>query len=255
MGSNWLWRTLHSAGRQWFYDKAVRRPPKLGAPGAIHFLHIGKCAGSQVNHIARQINEKLGTRKIIKQSHEITLLDLDPEDSYFFSIRNPVTRFKSGFYSRKRKGQPKNFSEWTLHEQRAFADFEHANDLAESLFEEGAVGNRAFAAIKSISHTAQNQSDWFCQTGHFLDLRPPVWIIRQEHFANDMDVFLARAGLAAVARSVTSTADPVSSHANDYSGVPDFSEKALANLRRWYEQDFALYSLCEDWMMRHSAGG
>lgn len=210
----------------------------------IAFLHIGKNAGTQVMHIARQLKQ-YGVH-IKKYGHEVKLNNLPTNTKYFFSIRDPAKRFMSGFYSRKRKGQPRIYSEWSLHEKIAFERFEHANDLAENLFEEGKKGVSARQAIKSIIHTGMQQIDWF-QRCAYLEIRPPLTIIRQEHFKQDiqrlldlLDVELELSGLL--------TEDKVSAHKNNYNDIPSLSEKAIANLEKWYIQDYMFYKMCEAWL-------
>lgn len=216
--------------------------------GNIHFLHIGKCAGTQIMHLARQINELTNKGKIVKHNHDFFLINLDIHQKYFFSIRNPISRFLSGFYSRKRKGQPRLYSEWSIYEERAFSNFEHANDLAESLFIDGIYGMKAFAAMKAIRHTAQNQSDWVYCVGEFLEIHPPIWIIRTECFLEDFSTFLQKIGYGIELHDLEIAKDPITSHANDYKGVPDLSEKAIKNLKEWYIQDFEFYKLCDYWI-------
>lgn len=229
-------------------------PPKVGtrrlwpAPKdrtIVHFLHIGKNAGTQIAKVAQQINAQYPKLRILKHEHDVTLRDLPSGAIYFFSIRNPIKRFVSGFYSRKRKGQPRLNKEWSPDEALAFAEFEHAVDLAEGLFESGAKGLKAFYAIKSMRHTAQSQVDWFCMQGHFLELTPPVWIIRQEKFDADLAEFQKRLGIEA---NVAITDDPAQAHKTDYSTVPPLTEKAIGNLARWYAQDFEFYRVCEAWI-------
>lgn len=111
-------------------------------------------------------------------------------------MRNPISRFVSGFYSRKRMGRRRNNIVWTAAEERAFADFEHANDLTESLFLPGVEGMRALGAIKAIRHTAQDQIDWFALVGEIFDVRPPIWVLRQEHLQSDFEVFRRPAGIS-----------------------------------------------------------
>lgn len=212
---------------------------------ALHFLHIGKAAGSQMGLIARKFNSKNARFVIQKHPHHVMLSNLPVTAPYFFSVRDPVTRFVSGFYSRKRKGQPKLYVEWTANEASAFAAFDHANDLAEALFAPGDLGQQAVFAIKSISHTARGQVDWISPMGYFLTHRPPIAILRQEHFNTDLALLSAHLG-EDMSRYIT--ANPALAHRNDYSSVPELSPKAIANLERWYVQDRMFYTICSDWM-------
>ena len=145
-------------------------------------------------------------------------------------------------------GQPLYNVPWSACEALTFQQFADANDLAEALFSPGQLGRDATAAILSISHTSMNQVSWFERWGHALTVRPPVWIIRQENYATDMREFLRRIGHPDV---VAASQDPHARHANDYSNVPELSQKAIENLHRWYCQDFAFYDLCEDWLKRN----
>lgn len=211
----------------------------------IAFLHIGKNAGTQIMHLAEQI--KAHGLVIHQLSHATKLYQVPDKIDYFFSIRNPVSRFKSGFYSRKRKGQPRIYVEWTRAEAMAFGKFEHANDLAEALFRPDALGFAAAQAIGAIRHTSMQQIDWFERVG-FLDARPPVWIVRQENFEPDFDRFLARMGLPLTCSKLQPARDAAAAHRNDYSQVPELSDLAKDNLRRWYVRDFVFYDLCVQWM-------
>lgn len=211
----------------------------------LHFLHIGKAAGSQIGQIAREFNAQNRAFTILRHPHHVTLSNLPVTAPYFFSVRNPVTRFVSGFYSRKRKGQPLLYKEWTANEASAFAAFDHANDLAEALFAPGDLRQQAVFAIKSISHTARGQVDWISPMGYFLTHRPPIAILRQEHFNTDLALLSAHLG-EDMTRYIT--ANPALAHRNDYSSVPELSPKAIANLERWYVQDRMFYTICSDWM-------
>ena len=128
----------------------------------IYFLHIGKNAGTQIMHLCRQL-EKFDF-EFVRKNHRTRKIDLPNNCKYFFSIRNPITRFVSGFYSRKRKGAPKNYIEWNIHEKYAFTQFKHANDLAESLFRKDKIGEKAAIAVNSINHLAMHQVDYFEKT-------------------------------------------------------------------------------------------
>lgn len=234
----------------------MRRTKWSSKPSAnrIHFLHIGKNAGTQIANICQQVNSASKERVILKHGHDIYLKNIPKGEDYFFSIRNPISRFKSGFYSRKRKGQPRIYSEWSEYDEVAFSEFEHANDLAESLFQTGDIGRRAWAAMKSIRHTAQNQSDWFVCCGNFLRSRPPVWIIRQENFEDDMRDFLSLANLRLRDGAIDFSVDDATSHKNDYTNTPQLSKKSEENLRAWYVQDLEFYAMCENWIESGGSG-
>ncbi len=216
--------------------------------GTIHFLHVGKAAGTQMRHVIRQINENRAfKRKVVKHPHPVELLDLPERQDWFFSIRDPVTRFKSGFYARKRRDHiAAKYREPSVYEKLALERFAHANDLAEALFAPGQRGRDATAAIRSCRHNCRNLVDWFKYCGYVFEVRPPIWIIRQEQFQADLDVFLSRIGYDGPLD--IATASDRRSNIADYDGIPELSETAKANLRRWYVQDYAFIDLCETWL-------
>jgi hypothetical protein len=183
-----------------YYDfikhlKISKRNIHLLSKNDIVFLHIGKNAGTQVKHLSEQINNIQSRIKILNFGHKCKLTDIPISTRYFFSVRDPITRFKSGFYSRKRKGQPRLYNEWSPEEEVAFTDFEHANDLAEALFRNDELGRKAFWAMMSIKHVRNHQVDWFANAGYFLLDRKPVHIIRQENFEFDFRNFMEKSGL------------------------------------------------------------
>lgn len=211
----------------------------------VHFLHLRKNAGSQVKDIALRFNEQSSTSRIAIAKHSVPLRKLPEKASYFFSIRNPTKRFVSGFYCRKRKGRPRYNSPWSEHERQAFADFEHANELAESLYLQNQQGYNAISAIKSLRHTLGNQIDWFERLGYFMQLNPPLHIIRQEAFDTDIEFLLSKIDDSV---KISPTSDYVKSHKSDYSAAPALSPLAVRNLELWYSQDYQFYNMCSDWI-------
>lgn len=210
----------------------------------INFLHIGKNAGNQIKIIGKQINLLSNEYYFVNHPHHITLRHIPEGELYIFSIRSPITRFKSGFYSRKRMGRPKNHAPWSADEELAFGNFEHANDLAEALFQDGLQGTQAAAAMISIGHCCQPQHGWFKRVGHFLKIRPPFTILRQENFELDIQHWLT---LMDLHEKISFEQDSVKAHRNDYTNTPSFSKKAILNLQRWYAADFEFYKMCEAW--------
>lgn len=163
---------------------------------------------------------------------------------YFFSIRHPVSRFKSAFYERKRQGRVGG-NLWSASETFAFQQFEHAVDLAEALYESSPRGLAARGAMHSIQHLRRNQYRWFEPNGFFLIQRPPVWILRQESFDYDLQEFVRRLGLGEVS---TLRADSYRAKVASYADIPDLTELAVANLERWYSPDIEFYKDCQDWI-------
>ena len=213
----------------------------------IDFLHIGKCAGNQIDNLLSQISN-MRDFTFTHNWHDVKLRHIALGNPYFFSIRNPITRFFSGFYSRKRKGRPKFDVPWSNHDAKAFAFFPHANDIAESLFESDFSGKMARYAVNSIDHLRNHQIEWFEDRGYFLDLQPPVWIIRVEYFEHDFNNLLRALDIGIEIKDLDVSNDPIQIHKNDYGDSIPLSTKAIQNLEHWYLRDFYFYDSCEDWL-------
>lgn len=210
----------------------------------IAFLHIGKNGGTQIINIFSKLNDYRFNIK--KQNHHIKLFDIPENCRYFFSIRKPVTRFVSGFYSRLRKGKPRIFVEWTDEEKFAFNNFKSANDLAESIFLDNENGEKARIAITSIGHISHHQIDWFKEFS-FLENRPPLFIIRQEKLTDDINQLLRLLNVKEDAKNLVDE-NPIISHRNDYTYVQPLSDLAIKNLNKWYIRDNFFYNMCEKWI-------
>lgn len=220
--------------------RALRRGSRVQIQPKVHYLHIGKTAGNQIKHVCNEI-EAANPEVIFKLwSHGQELHKIPPSDKYFFSIRNPITRFRAGFYERKRQGRDGG-NVWSVNEGQAFAVFSEANDLAEAIFDSGEMGRRARAAMHSIQHVRKHQYQWFLPLGYFLENRPPVWIIRQESFDSDIAMFTSRLGVEQISDS---RASDYQAKRTDYSGIPELSELAISNLESWYSADLQFYSDC-----------
>ena len=218
------------------------------AKNSLIFIHIGKNAGTHINNISSKINSLQSEYKIISARHRGNLRDIPKRIPYFFSIRDPISRFKSAFYSRKRKGYPVYDSPHNRSESKAFSIFKEANDLAESLFREDSIGEEAFWAMNSITHIKTHQFDRFSSVPSFLKYRPPIHIIRTENFKNDFSKFLLKTNIKVSIDELNLEKDKNSSHTTIYSDIPSLSELAKSNLKIWFKKDYYFYGICSDWL-------
>ena len=214
----------------------------------ITYLHIGKTAGTQIAFLAQEIN-RLSPIKIEIAPHKTKLKDISSESDYFFSIRNPISRFVSAFYTRKNKGGERYLKDWSPDETMAYSYFPEANDLAESLFVKGEQGRLALAAMQSVGHIAMHQIDWFVSAGFHLTLRPPIWIIRQEYFEPDFNDFISRSKIPVSMDMLRGFINNENSNKTDYKSEVFLSSAAIHNLNIWYSRDMAFYNSCESWLL------
>jgi hypothetical protein len=211
----------------------------------VHFLHIGKCAGTNIKGFIKAINREMGQQLITAHYHNVGLKDLPANAQYFFSVRDPVARFYSGFYSRKRKGQPRHFIEWTKAEELAFNRFPEANDVAENIFSDAVIGRHAFSAMMAIRHVNRSQHTWFDDLDRVFDTHPPLCILRTEHL--DRDILFLKKLLNFQGNLILQT-DDVSTHRNNYSKTTPLSLLAINNLKAWYAADMYFNKLTMAWI-------
>jgi hypothetical protein len=206
-----------------------------GKPAA-HLLHIGKTGGSAMKTVLRPVAAR-GTFVLQLHPHRTTLVDVPVGESVFFGIRDPESRFVSGFYSRQRRGRAGHDVGWTAGEAEAFSVFESANQLAEALFSD----ERAARAMAEIGHVRTSYWDWFVDRDTFLSRTDDILLItRQSHLATDFARLVDVLGLP----GIELPRDPVAAHRNPVPVEP-LTSKAKDNLRQWYEADYDFLALCQ----------
>ncbi len=217
-------------------DKIATTIRETGKP--VHFLHIGKTGGTAIKFMMAEAGVRQLKFRFVAHSHRARLTSIPMGEPYFFSIRDPISRFVSGFYSRKRKGQPRIFVEWTAEEEFAFRKFPDATDLAESLdSSDDKTRSAALRAMSAIGHVRAPLVSWFTSIDE-ITARPPLAIIRMASLQDDFNGMLVRLGLRFRVRPPS---DSISAHKNDYTATPPLSHRALSNLREWYALDSSLF--------------
>ena len=230
----------------------------------IHFLHIGKTGGSAVKEaLKRGIKEQdmySKTKKlkdntlleikdlseqfdqIILHGHGTTLKEIPETDWFFFCIRDPLSRFVSGFYSRQRQGKPRYNIPWNAKEERAFRHFETANDLAEALSSSSpSVRNRAEQAMQDIRHVKTSISKWIIDPTYF-DKRKEnlLYLLEQRTLEKDFEKMLQKIHYN---KQLNLSNDKKITHqANPSKANTGLSELALQNLNNHYAEDIKIYN-------------
>lgn len=209
----------------------------------IHFLHIGKTGGTAVKSALRSASVA-AEYTLELHPHFFTLMDVPSGDKVMFFVRDPIARFVSGFYSRKRKGQPRYLSQWTLSEESAFRQFHTPNELALALSSEDQRIRRAgLRAMKSIMHVRTSYWDWFKNEPYFLSRVSDILFIGfQETLDKDFEILKRMLGLPAI----TLPEDDIGAHRNPQNLDTSLEMEALANLRKWYAADYRFMRLCKE---------
>jgi hypothetical protein len=203
-----------------------------------HFLHIGKTAGTAVK-VALKHAPGQARYRVVLHTHGDHLDAIPETDHFFFCVRDPISRFVSGFLSRQRQGLPRFHIPWTEDEAEAFARFDSPVALAVSLSAGGREQQHAETAMRTIYHVRDSYWKWF-EEPDYLKRRSDniLWIGRQESL--DLRPLATRLEL----ESLELPADPRRANKTIHA-KPELSELARQNLREWYAKDYEFLELCD----------
>ncbi len=207
----------------------------------IHFLHIGKTGGTAIKHALAGCSGNQTEFRL--HAHNIRLSDIPNGEKVFFFLRDPISRFVSGFYSRKRKGMPRYFYDWSHSEAEAFENFTTANELAGALSSnDKKIIRDAINAMRSIQHLKDSYWYWFINRDYFLSrLNDIIFIGWQERLAQDFDILLSNLSISC---AVNLPDSEFNAHRNPAQLDKDLDNDAINNLKAWYKKDYEFIDLC-----------
>ena len=208
----------------------------------IHVLHIGKTGGTA-------LREALGPHcrtarfAIEFHGHQVKLRDVPPHDLFMFFVRDPISRFASGFRSRQRQGRPRFFYPWSEAERVAFREFGTPNELARALDDpDEARRAAAEAAMHAIHHVRSFYWDWFESEAYFRSRLDGLFFVGfQETLSADFEAIRRKLGFSA---DVTLPTDDLRAHRTPPTDDVELDEVSRGILRRWYARDFEFVRLC-----------
>lgn len=209
----------------------------------VNFLHIGKTGGSAIRRALKKYSRD-GKYSLEFNHHRYFLQDVPGGEKVVFFIREPISRFVSGFYSRKRKGRPLYNVPWKEGEEKAFNLFETPNQLASALSsKDQLIKKAAISAMNSITHIKSHYWDWFKNKRYFISrLNDILFVGTQKNLDKD---FKKLKKILSIPNKVRLTKDKVKMHKNPEDLDKHLSLKAKKNLRKWYAKDFEFIKLCE----------
>lgn len=224
-------------------NRLLRARYRAQGKNIVHLIHIGKTAGTAIKDALSPA--RVSEHQILEfHSHETRMRDIRKGDRFMFFVRDPISRFTSGFYSRQRQGQPRIFSPWTADEEKAFTRFKSANCLANALSSEN-VEERAAAedAMRSIRHVRDSYWSWFGDEQALLARKDDIFFIgAQETLAADFERLRVKLRLP---ESIALPTDPVKAHRNPKSADYALDERAKENLHRWYAREWEFLEFCK----------
>ncbi len=210
----------------------------------VHFLHIGKTGGSAIKLALKQ--SSTNSRYTFRyRPHQINLKDVPEGEKVVFFLRDPISRFISGFYSRLRQGRPKYTSPWSEAEKAAFECFHTPKQLALALSSDNKEQKiNAEKAMESIRHVKHSYWRWFDNEAYLRRRQADVFFIgRQEHLNKDFEILKEKLG---VTDSVQLPDNDVEAHRNPPNLDKTLNTVAIENLRCWYKDDYLFINLCKE---------
>ncbi|MEH6593531.1 MAG: sulfotransferase family 2 domain-containing protein [Halioglobus sp.] len=220
------------------FERLMRKKP-------LHFLHIGKTGGTAV---ANAFNKSFYSRDywFMFHDHNMTLRDIPVGEAVVFFLRDPVSRYVSGFNSRLRCGKPHTFKPWHPKERTVFDEFGTANSLASAITsQDQSERKRARKAMQSVGHVKRSLWFWFESEEYLEERQNDIFFIGfQESLTNDFDMLLEALALSGL---YTLTSNPVVSHRSPEDADRQLDPGSEKNIREWFSQDYECIRWCENW--------
>jgi hypothetical protein len=184
------------AGKVDVWTKRTRRLVRHWVKGSVarasgiqplHVLHIYKTGGTALKHALDQV-PRTSTHAIFSHKHSISLNCIPRGHSVVFTVRDPVARFISGFYDRRREGRPRYSTPWSEAERRTFERFLTPNAIGEALAGSAPEVAEAKAALASLDRLAVPWSAWLGTPADLVARKSEIlYVGRQETLEADFE--------------------------------------------------------------------
>jgi len=228
------WKSLMKQQR--YVLRALRRKP------VAHFLHVGKTGGTALRYTLQPFLDS-GRYTLFLHGHAMTLPMVKRGEKVFFFQRDPLSKFLSGFYYRRRQARPHYDIPWRPQEAVAFANFASANELARSLSAaDPRRREQAVHAMRSIHQVKDSPFRWLDSEEYFRSRLDDILFIGfQEQLDSDFGILR---NLLAVPDWVRTPPADATVYQKNREAVEPLDSTAIENLRAWYARDLEFYELC-----------
>lgn len=226
---------LSTSAALWHLAQADRLRLRIDYRPKVHFLHIGKTGGTALRAALLDAKTETSPIALVYRRHATTLADIPHGDKIVFFIRHPVSRFVSGFNSRRRDGGRYVVS-WTDGERAAFGSFDSPSRLAGALGSNDARQRAAAEhAMRSVNHVRFGYRDWLGPADSFEQRLDDILFIGvQERFDADCQRLFELLGVDA-----TLPKDPVLAHRSP--GPKELSAAESDTMHEFLADDIAYY--------------
>jgi hypothetical protein len=210
------------------------------------FLHNRKTAGTALKHVVGLQKERTPLEDVFCFGHSMTFprfVKYYPNSKAIFFVREPISRFVSGFYSRFRQGKPRFNNPWNAAEAKAFSRFQTPNQLAEALSSKNLLRRwYAISAMRSINHVRHTYLKFLGSVAFLKKHANKIaYIGSQPSFSEDLIILRA---MLKIDEDIASPNDETLSHRTPAEFDKYLSPLAIKNLEKWYRADFKIYHWC-----------
>ncbi len=246
-----LKRTPASLNWRLKYSLQVLRRESLGigrrlqGRRLVHLFHFGKTGGTAIK-AALEGFETAGNYELVLHDHGLWLDQIPMTERFAFVLRDPVTRFVSGFYSRLRQELPRHHNgPWFPEEEKAFARFQTPNQLALALSStDDDLRTAAIEAMHGIRHIESPQWKWLRSLEYLRKRRSGIFFVGfQESLDQDFELFKSLLGLPG---EIKLPHDEVAAHKTPSGMDKRLDLESISNIKTWYQRDYELIAYCKE---------
>lgn len=204
-------------------------------------LHIRKTGGTALKDALANCPQPKGAR-LVFHGHSVRLVDIPRRDEVVFFVRDPASRFVSGFNGRLREGRPRYNVPLSPQERRSLTIFPTPEDLALGLYaEDPTTREEAHRAMREVRIVGTRLADWLGDARSLSARGDRILLIGwTETLPSDFQRLKELLGLSPECRLPTGD----SAHRAPETQARTLSDAAVANLRRWFADDEPLLSAC-----------
>jgi hypothetical protein len=215
--------------------------------GLITLIHIGKTGGTAVHKPLKKYMRRHPDFECAMPSHRVGLEQVvaeTPHSRIIFFIREPVSRFISGFNSRLRAGWPRYSGKWLPEEEEAFSRFKTPNAIAEALSsDDRALRKAAIHGMRSIRHTKLSYQHYLGSVTLLNRVKDKIIFIgEQENLDDDFEVMKAVLGLPA---RLSLPDDDIAAHRTPEGYETTISDLGRKNILDYYADELDIYHWCK----------
>lgn len=208
------------------------------------FLHIGKTGGTTLKRLIIKIQKRDKVeKKAVYLTHGAALENVfavHPDLKIACIIRDPISRFVSGFNSRLRAGRPSHDRRWTPAEASAFSYFPTAESLAIAFSSDDArLQSAAMFAMNAIAHLRRDYAHHFSSAEYVRSNADRFsLVVPIDQLNEQLPTLLTALGV----RYQEEDLDFKREHVAPKELRSDLSEEARKNLRSVLSQDYEIYN-------------